>query len=100
MPKTDPVVKSIKHAKALSLKKWHKARKDLEALLRFVSEPCGFCHYYGGCVNIENEKLCLVTSKCMELNEQVNLFLEGSLNYIEDNLIPWIENFQVNGETN
>ena len=88
---TDPVVKTIAHAKELSLKKWHKSRKLLEALLEHTSQPCGFCHYSGGCIE------CEVLNKCHELTIQVNVFLEGSLNYIEQDLIPYLEKFQLNG---
>ncbi len=98
MSKNDPVVKTLTHAKALSLKKWHKARKDLEALLKYISQGCGFCFYNDnlhsyGCLE------CLVKEKCQELDNQVNRFLEGSLNYIEQDLIPYIEAFQLNGES-
>ena len=97
--RADPKVKTIAHAKTLSLKKWHKAKKDLEALLKHTSHPCGFCFYNDnrqpyGCLE------CLVNEKCQELDEQVNLFLEGSLNYIEKDLIPYLESFEVIGETN
>lgn len=89
MPKNDPVAKTIKHAKSLSLTKWHQARKDLETLLHFICQPCGFCSYFGGCLE------CEVWPKCKELEIQVNCFLEGSLTYIEENLIPYIENFEL-----
>lgn len=93
----DPVVKTIGHAKELSLVKWHKARKDLKALLKLTSSPCGFCFYNDssppyGCLE------CLVKEKCQELDEQVNVLLGGSLIYIEETLIPYIENFELNGE--
>ena len=84
----DPVVKTIKHAKALSLKKWHKARKDLETLLNYTSQPCGFCFHFGNCID------CEVSEKCFETDEQVNTFLNGVLKYIEEDLIPFIENFE------
>jgi len=98
MPKTDPVVKTIKHAKSLSLKKWHKIRKELVAVLIHASQECGFCFY-----NRTNSQpyICLecpVKEKRQELDEQVNIFLSGSLTYIEEDLIPYIENFQLNGE--
>ena len=93
----DPKVKTLKHAKALSLHKWHKARKDLEALLIFTSKACGFCFYNDqrhnyGCLE------CLVKEKCQELDEQVSIFLDGSLKYIEEDLIPFIENFEPTGD--
>jgi len=91
----DPVVKTIKHAKSLSLRKWHKARKLLEAVLKQTSQPCGFCFWaelHTGCED------CPVSNKCYELSLQVNAFLEGSLKYIEEDLIPYIENFELNGE--
>lgn len=91
----DPVVKTIKHAKALSLQKWHKARKHLERILHDVSQPCGFCNYQedkGKCLD------CPIDIKCQEQDVQVHLFLEGSLKYIEENLIPYIENFELTGE--
>lgn len=94
--KNDPVVKTIEHAKALSLKKWHKARKDLETLLKHTSDSCGFCFYFehksrysSGC------HICEVSDKCHEMDMQVNNFLEGSLVYIEKDLIPFIENFEL-----
>lgn len=93
MPKNDPIVKTIKHAKSLSLKKWHKARKDLEALLKHTSQPCGFCYYSAGCFE------CEVRKKCQELDDQVNIFLDGALTYIEQDLIPYIEAFELNGKT-
>ena len=84
----DPVVKTIKHAKSLSLKKWHKVRKDLTALLILTGRPCGFCNYYPLCVE------CEVKTKCAEMDKQVSRFLDGSLTYIEKDLIPFIENFE------
>ncbi len=96
MPKPDPVVKTIAHAKVLSLKKWHKSRRLLEALLKHTSASCGFCFYT---YNLHNYGCleCPVKEKCQELDEQVSIFLDGSLNYIEQDLIPYIEKFQLNG---
>ncbi len=93
-----PDVKTLKHAKSLSLQKWNKARKLLETLLKQTSQACGFCFFNDnrqpyGCQE------CYVKEKCQELDEQVNIFLSGSLTYIEEDLIPYIEKFQLNGET-
>ena len=96
MPKPDPGVKTIAHAKEASLKKWHAIRKDLERILKDASQPCGFCNYQddkGRCMD------CPVFDKCQEQDVEVHLFLEGSLKYIEEDLIPYLEKFQLNGET-
>jgi len=96
IPMNDPVVKTIEHAKSLSLQKWHKTRKLYEALLKQTTEPCGFCYWvadlHTGCWD------CPVYTKCWELSTQVNAFMEASLKYIEEDLIPYIENFELNRE--
>ncbi|MBA7490914.1 hypothetical protein ES702_01457 [subsurface metagenome] len=83
-----PIVKTIKEAKELSLKKWHDIINELYEIRGIAISTCGFCYYS---IHIELEKeiscndcpICPVENTC--LNTVGITFIKAISNLIDIN---------------
>ncbi len=84
------MVSTLKEAKDTSLEKWNKILIDLKNVRHEMNKPCGFCFYkrskYRDCED------CKVYEKCSEMGDKSIAKLILIEDYIEGDLIPFIEN--------
>ena len=88
----DERITTIEQAKEYSIIKWRSIIDDLGEVLNAGEKSCGFCLHTdqerNGCYG------CAVSDKCDQLDVEFFGYLQHGLDYITNDLIPFIENFE------
>jgi len=93
-------VKTFEEARKLSIDKWKNVLEEISFLENLMGEHCGFCLL--GEYEVQQSAIgskcthCLVESKCEEYKETMQNTLCKLSIWVEENLLPWLDNIKEN----
>ena len=77
----------LERAKRITLKKFIAIKNEAEDLINHAAKAseCGFCQEWEDCGK------CPGRTQCRDMEKQFINFVECALNYLQNELIPWLE---------